>query len=60
VICQNCEGPDGRAVSYDLDLPTVVLCGICSLLLVTNPAMFDEVRGKQLRVQPVSTPRETT
>lgn len=29
--------------SYDMDLPTVILCNICALLIVSDPVMFDEL-----------------
>lgn len=29
--------------SWDIDLPTLVLCNICTFLITSDPAMFDEL-----------------
>ena len=41
--CANCASDEGRAVSFDLDLPTIVLCPMCSFLIVSDRAVFDEM-----------------
>jgi hypothetical protein len=44
VTCSNCGSSEHVATrSYDMDLPTVVLCNICALLIVSDPVMFDEL-----------------
>lgn len=44
--CSNCGAENAKPRSYDLDLPTVVLCAMCSVLLVTDMEMFEDV-GKR-------------
>lgn len=52
--CSNCGSPEGRHVSYDLDLPTLCLCGVCSLLLVSDLELFDSLGARHRRTgQPV-------
>ncbi len=46
LVCSNCDAPDARRYSFDLDLPAVTLCGICSVTIVAQPDMFDEM-GKR-------------
>lgn len=37
-VCQNCGETDGvRVISLDMDLPALVLCKICTILLITDP-----------------------
>ena len=45
--CQNCGHPEADPLGFDLDLPTVWLCKVCALLIVTDQAMFDELGGRQ-------------
>lgn len=45
--CQNCGKPNADPRSFDLDLPTVWLCGICSVLIVTDRELFDEIGGRE-------------
>lgn len=41
LVCSNCGGTwNVKRLSYDLDLPTIVLCGVCAILIVTNPEEF--------------------
>lgn len=48
--CVNCGTLEDVALrSYDLDLPTIALCGWCSLLIVTDREMFDALRGRRTR-----------
>jgi hypothetical protein len=40
--CSNCGGTEDVApVSFDMDLPTIMLCRICSFLIVSDPVMFN-------------------
>jgi hypothetical protein len=49
VICQNCGSADRVAdLSFDIDLPTVRLCGMCSLTITLNRELFDEM-GERYR-----------
>lgn len=43
--CSNCQIQDDTVAhwSYDLDLPKIRLCRICSYLIVADPDMFDEL-----------------
>lgn len=47
LVCSNCDAPDAQRYSFDdLDLPTVTLCGLCSVTIVAQPDMFAEM-GKR-------------
>jgi hypothetical protein len=47
-VCSNCRTTEHVAArSYDLDLPTVLLCDVCSVLLVTDYEMFQDLRGRR-------------
>lgn len=49
MICQNCGSADRVAdLSFDIDLPTVRLCGMCSLTITLNRELFDEM-GERYR-----------
>lgn len=48
--CQNCAHPDSDPLSYDLDLPTVHLCRLCSLTIVADPALFEDM-GRHRRTR---------
>lgn len=52
--CQNCAQREGQAVSYDLDLPTVTLCGICQLALVSDRELFDDLGRRRTSKPPTS------
>jgi hypothetical protein len=43
--CSNCQVQDDTVAywSFDLDLPKIRLCRICSYLIVADPDMFDEL-----------------
>lgn len=43
--CINCQVEDGTVFdwSFDLDLPHLRLCRMCSILIVSDPAMFNEL-----------------
>ncbi|HEY2195579.1 MAG TPA: hypothetical protein VGH76_25205 [Actinomycetospora sp.] len=58
--CTNCGGPDGERLSFDLDLPPIVMCQYCSILMVTNRELFDKVggRGRSKRKTPLSSREE--
>ena len=46
-LCANCGGVENvRLLSFDLDLPAVRLCGLCSLTIVADQEMF-EAMGKR-------------
>lgn len=48
--CSNCATTeDVAATSYDLDLPALTLCRACSVLLVTDPGLFEELGRKAKR-----------
>lgn len=48
--CQNCGHPDADPLSYDLDLPTVHLCRLCSLTIVADPDLFEDM-GRRRRIR---------
>lgn len=46
--CQNCKAPNADLVSFDMDLPTVRLCRLCSVTISSDPELFDDM-GKRSR-----------
>lgn len=40
LLCSNCRQAEGYHRSLDLDLPSVVLCDVCSLALVSDRELF--------------------
>lgn len=52
VTCSNCSTTENVATySYDLDLPKIRLCRVCSVLIVTDPELFEEL-GRKRAVRP--------
>lgn len=42
--CSNCGTTTGVAhVSFDLDLPTIALCRICRITIVSDPVLFEKM-----------------
>lgn len=43
--CSNCGATkDVAHVSFDMDLPTIVLCQVCRFTIVSNPELFEQMR----------------
>ncbi len=38
--CQNCGASDATPRSFDMDLPPVVLCGLCAVAIAVDPETF--------------------
>ena len=45
--CSNCGGTKDVAVcSFDMDLPTIVLCQICRFTIVSDRELFESMRKR--------------
>lgn len=41
--CQNCGNPDADLVSFDMDLPNVRMCPLCSVTSTMDRGLFDQM-----------------
>jgi hypothetical protein len=50
MVCANCGGEwEVRDLSFDMDLPLIRLCGLCSILIVTDMEEFDRLGERKLK-----------
>lgn len=49
LVCSNCGAPNADRLSFDLDLPAVTLCRICSVSIVAQPDLFAEMGRRAQR-----------
>lgn len=47
--CQNCGNPEADLVSFDLDLPDIRLCQICSVAITLDRDLFDDMGKRRTR-----------
>lgn len=47
--CQNCGNPEADLYSVDLDLPNIRLCQVCSLAIVSDRDLFDDLGKRRTR-----------
>jgi hypothetical protein len=45
--CINCGNPEAALYSFDLDLPNIRLCPVCSVTITLDPKRFDDMGSRR-------------